>query len=350
MAGKRLRLSEAETNLIESIRENPNAEDFLKACEAKGINPADVRQYWDKDKRYSIQVKGSDKDWNGLIDQAAQRLNDYSPNFNEFKRSKVKDPHCLVLDPADIHIGKLASFVETGGKYDIETAIQRVDEGVEGILNKSYGFNLDKIILVIGNDVLHIDTPHATTTSGTKQDTSGMWHEMFKAAEQMYVRIIERLLPICDIEVVYNPSNHDYQSGYMLAQTIQAYFRLCKNVTFNVDISHRKYTKYGNSMIATSHGDGAKLDQTPQLMAYEQPVMFAQCKYRYIYLHHIHHKQTHKFTVAKDYIGITAEYLRSPSSSDSWHDRNGFTGAKVAIEGFIHSKENGQIARLTHHV
>jgi len=83
-------------------------------------------------------------------------------------------------------------------------------------------------------------------------------------------------------------------------------------------------------------------------MATENPLMWNECKYRYIYLHHIHHKQSTKFMNGKDYIGVTVEYLRSPSEADSWHDRNGYKGSKVAIEGFIHSFESGQVARITH--
>ena len=102
-------------------------------------------------------------------------------------------------------------------------------------------------------------------------------------------------------------------------------------------------------MIGTNHGDGAKMENIPLLMAQEQPQMWANTKYRYCYLHHIHHKQRNQFMNGKDYIGVTIEYLRSPSSSDSWHHRNGYTGNKKAIEGFIHHKEYGQIARLTHY-
>jgi len=67
-------------------------------------------------------------------------------------------------------------------------------------------------------------------------------------------------------------------------------------------------------------------------------------------LHHLHHKQTHKFMSGKDFIGVTAEYLRTPSPSDSWHTKQGYVGSKKAIEAFVHSFENGQVARLTHHV
>mgnify|MGYP003331832918 CR=1 FL=1 len=55
-----------------------------------------------------------------------------------------------------------------------------------------------------------------------------------------------------------------------------------------------------------------------------------------------------KFKSGKDYQGVTVEYLRSPSGTDSWHHRNGYQHAPKAIEAFIHSKNFGQVARLTH--
>jgi len=52
--------------------------------------------------------------------------------------------------------------------------------------------------------------------------------------------------------------------------------------------------------------------------------------------------------MSKDHIGITIESLRSPSGTDVWHHNKGYTGAPKAVEGFIHHKEYGQVARLTH--
>ena len=339
---------------IENISNNTALDTHLVD---RGIDREDVMsvKHWQSasgEYRFSVVTK-KDAGGTSLKEQFAPILKDlqsYSPKFDKFKRSRVTDPHCLVLDPADVHVGKLATVSETGSHYDIEKAVSQVDEGIDGILNKSFGFNIDKVIFVIGNDCLHIDNTKRTTSNGTPQDTSGMWHEAFIAAKEMYVRAIERILPYSDVEIIFNPSNHDYMSGFMLAQTIEAYFRWSTNVTFDVSICHRKYTKYGVNMIATSHGDGAKLADTPLLMATEAPQMFADCPYRYIYLHHLHHKQTHKFMSGKDFIGVTAEYLRTPSPSDSWHHKNGFVGSKKAIEGFIHSFDNGQVARLTHHI
>ena len=114
------------------------------------------------------------------------------------------------------------------------------------------------------------------------------------------------------------------------------------NITFDVSIKHRKYYQYGKNLIGSTHGDGAKIDSLASLMAHETPKMWSDTKHRYFYTHHLHHK------TGKDLIGCTVEALRSPSGTDSWHHRNGYTGSPKAIEGFLHHKEYGQIARLTH--
>ena len=159
------------------------------------------------------------------------------------------DACLLVVDPADIHIGKLASSFETGEDYNNQIAVNRVKEGVDGILRKSSGFNIDQIVLVVGNDILHIDTPRRTTTSGTPQDTDGMWYENFLIAKKLYIDVIDQLMKVADVHIMYNPSNHDYTNGFFLADAIKSWYKDCENVSFDVSISHRKYYQYGNSLI-----------------------------------------------------------------------------------------------------
>lgn len=254
---------------------------------------------------------------------------------------KQDDEHLLIVDPADIHIGKLAESFETGEDYNNQIAVQRVREGVEGILHKARGFRIDKILFVGGNDILHIDTPRRMTTSGTPQDTEGMWYSNFLIAKELYIEVLNRLLKVADVHFVYNPSNHDYTHGFFLADVIQTYFKDCKNITFDCSIAHRKYFVYGDNLIGTSHGDGGKTQDLPLTMAHESPD-WSRCKHRYFYIHHFHHK------VSKDYMGVCVEALRSPSGTDSWHHRNQYQHAPKAIEGFIHHPKFGQIARLTH--
>lgn len=283
-----------------------------------------------------------------IRDDFIQQMKKHSPKFKKIKRVRNSEEHLLVIDPADLHIGKLAIESETGNTYNVDKAVQRALEGVHGILNKAKSFGISKIMLVIGNDVLHTDNNKKTTTLGTPQDVSTNWYQAYIAARDMYIEVINHLVKTADVHVVHNPSNHDLTHGTLLADCLSVYFGKHKNITFDVGLKHRKYFEYGNSLIATSHGDGAKEKDLPLIMADESPQMWANTKYRYWYCHHIHHKQKTKWRDGKDYIGVTVEYLRSPSGTDYWHHKNAFL-SKKAIEGFIHSKTHGQIARLSHY-
>ena len=269
-------------------------------------------------------------------------MKNYSPKYPKLKRRELIDPHLLVIDPADVHIGKLCDSFETGEDYNSQIAVKRVLEGVQGIITKSKGYEINKILFIAGNDILHIDTPKRQTTSGTAQDTDGMWFTNFLIARRLYVDVLEMLLTVADVHFVYNPSNHDYTHGFFLAQTIETWFRRNKNITFDCSISHRKYYQYGKNLIASTHGDGAKEKDLPLLMAQESAESWACTKYRYIYTHHIHHK------ILKDYIGVTVESLRTPSGTDGWHHRNGYQHNPKAVEGFLHNPNHGQVAKFIH--
>jgi len=323
---------------------------FAKDLIGNGFDGENWSHGWLKNDKTSIFIRNENgfMSYEDIKDELVAEMRKYAPKYPTIKRSKITDGHLLIIDPADVHIGKLAMSEETGSEYNIKLAKQRCIDGVNGIIQKAQGFPIDKIIFVIGNDILHVDNPFRTTTAGTKQDTDGMWWQAFKEAKDMYVSILENLLTIADVHVVFCPSNHDYASGFMLADSLASWFHNNKNVTFDCRIIHRKYVQYGTNMLGFDHGDGAKERDTKDLMADEEPQMWAKTKFRYAFKHHIHHKKKAHFQSGADFIGVTVEYLRTPSESDGWHSRNGYIAPK-AVEGFIHSKTNGQVARLTHY-
>ena len=55
-----------------------------------------------------------------------------------------------------------------------------------------------------------------------------------------------------------------------LADSISSWYSKCKNITFDTSIAHRKYYRYHNNLIGTTHGDGAKPQDLPILMAQRQ--------------------------------------------------------------------------------
>jgi len=357
--GKRLRLSPEEVEMIYESRAtetNINNNTVLDIHLAeRGIDKKDVVsvKHWQSaggEFRFSVVTKEdmslNEKD---LLSKVSRFIDQYSPHYPTIKTKNTNASHLLVINPADIHIGKYANGVETGSEYDVETACMRVLEGLEGLVAKSEGFEIEKILFCIGNDVLHIDNVYGTTTKGTYQDTDGKWWEHFEIGLALYVRCVEILREIAPVDVIHCMSNHDYQSGFHLAHALKSWFRKDKRITFDVGVAHRKYYQYGTNLIGLEHGDGAKMDSLPLLMAQEKPEMWSSTKYRYWYLHHLHHKVKHKWRDAKDFIGVTVEYMRSPSGTDSWHNRKGFSGVLKAVEGFVHERNSGQVARLVHY-
>jgi len=337
----RYRLKQDEADIVHQYRA------IKKEANSLGLDEKDVKHGWIKNKEASLFFKnpnfnGQQDKFNEFKDELINSIAEHSPSYPTITRTQGTEGHLLVIDPADIHIGKLCDAFETGEEYNSQIAVQRVLEGVQGILDKSAGFNIDKILFVGGNDILHIDTPRRTTTSGTPQDTDGMWYRNFLTAKQLYVEILEKLIALADVHFVFNPSNHDYTHGFFLADCIKTHFRQATNITFDCSLQHRKAYRYGENLIGTTHGDGAKQQDLPLLLATEFPMDWSLTKHRYVYMHHVHHK------LSKDYQGVTVESLRSASGTDSWHHRNGYQHAPKAIEGFLHHKKHGQIARLSH--
>jgi hypothetical protein len=337
----------------EAIKELNRGSVVDEAVQQGGLKDNTWKTAWLKTDDVSVYVRNPDYkeetiDYDTLRLDMIEEMKQLSPVVKQYKRKPITDPHCLVLDIADPHFGKLATVGGTGSFYNVDLAIERAIEASEDLINASKPYNIDKVFFIIGNDVLHTDNTTGSTTKGTSQNIDGMWYDNFKIARMVYAQIIQRLTSIAPVHVIHCPSNHDYMTGFMLADSISCFFHANKNVTFDASNRHRKYTTYGKNLLAFSHGDGAKVDQVPYLAAHEEPQMWADTIYRYCFLHHIHHKEVFKFRSGKDFIGMTIEYLRSPSEADQWHADKGFVGAKIAIESFIHHPTKGQVARHTH--
>lgn len=276
----------------------------------------------------------------------------------------------LVIDIADLHIGKLCVASETGFAYDREEAVRRGIEGCRALLDKAQLHGVAHILFVLGNDVIHIDKPNKTTTSGTPQDTEGTLHVMWDDALAFYVACIDMCRQVAPVSLLYCPSNHDWFAGFALARAIRAWYRDCPEVSateYNTSPRHRKYFRFNGNLLGFTHADGAKEADLPALMMDEVPQHLGAARRRYWYLHHLHHKigkrgsgslrrQTEKdligMTVMQDDAGLDEttvpqiEYVRSPSPPDGWHDRNGYVN-RQAVEVFLHDPHAGQVARFT---
>ena len=362
---------------LQRIRRKMNRDPAIQASmDAVGTNMV-PQLAWAKTKNpdgtsYSVLLRPAREEQQDVLAQLTENIRDIasSVTLDLPTRDVPTGGNLLVLDPADVHIGKLSVATETGYAYDDAVAEHRLVEGSRLLVERAMREGVTSVLFVIGNDIAHIDTPHRTTTSGTPQDTSGTIFTIFRVAQRAYVNIVKMLIEHeLDVTIIFNPSNHDWVLGWTLAQTIQALFSGHAQVhtsDYNVSERHRKYFRYGTNLLGLTHADGAKEADLPALMVAEARQHVAECRNRYWYLHHFHHKMRRAVGVRsqdreKDHIGMTImkcgmgamegdnieiEYIRSPSPPDGWHDRNGYVN-RQAVEAFVHHPYDGQISRLT---
>lgn len=320
-----------------------------KAIGEMGELPENVRHAWLKGKGFSLFVKADQFSLEEATQNMVDEVRKYAPKYPPLPPVENPGEHLLVISTPDPHIGKLSTVDETGHHYDIETAVQRCIDGVAGLVAKAEPYALGEILFIIGNDVLHIDNKSRGTTKGTPQDTDGQWWQMVMAARDMYIKVIESLIPLTPRLVVkFNQSNHDFHLGFMLAQILEAWFRHVPNIDWDVTINPRKYHRYGANLIGCCHQDGVKISDLPQIMAIEAREHWGNTRHAHWYTHHVHHRQRFQQRTAKDMPGCTIESLRSPAAPDAWHHKHGYISPK-SMEAFLHHREHGQVSRFTHH-
>ena len=140
MAQYRPRLTAEEFEIINQLRNKHKA--LQEECESTGIPIEDVKYYWYKSDKFSINVRAPKKSYEELKDDIITSMRKHAPTYKKIDRKVVSEPHLLVIDPADIHIGKLAVRSETGEDYNNSIAIQRVIDGVDYLLTKCKAYNL----------------------------------------------------------------------------------------------------------------------------------------------------------------------------------------------------------------
>lgn len=333
---------------------HPNAGGFnYKRIEQEasrlGLDPNTVDHGWIKTEEASLHFVNTlvSKTVADHLEEITSRMEKYAPRYKPIVYKKIKDPHMQLIDVADLHIGKFAFSRDGKQCYDIEKAVYFAEKGVATLLNRTQHLNTELFTFPVGNDILHVDSTANTTTRGTRQDVSGHWIQMVDAAVQMYIKILEDLSQIAPVHVVYNRSNHDEHSGYLVAREVRAWMSRNKNITFTITTNDREYIQYGTSMIGLDHGDGAKTADIINIMASESPRMWGGTVYRYFVRHHVHHFSKREFLSGKDFPGATVLTMRSLSPSDPWHEKMGYVGAPQAIDTLIFDKRYGLVDHMS---
>lgn len=279
-----------------------------------------------------------------LTESLLQSLRDAAP-CGPFVVTRTKAQHMLELDAFDLHLGKLAWSLETGGSdYDLGIAAKDFREALDDSLTKASGFQLSKALLPLGNDLLQTDNLRSETTAGTRVDSDSRYHKMFDAAVKEMRWAVERLkerAPL--VEVVVVPGNHDRLGAFTVGRVLEAVYESDPRVTFQNSPNLRKYVQFGVTLLGFTHGNEEKHNDLPLIMAHEQKQAWADTLFHEWHVGHNHKYKKTRYVAGDSFQGTVIRIIRSLSEADAWHSQKGYIGGRRAIETFVYHLKEGEV-------
>ena len=257
-------------------------------------------------------------------------------------------PPCLFeVDIFDLHFGRLVWSEESGTSFDIKIARTLFISCVRQLIEQAKVYHIERIVFPVGNDFFNVDSKDNTTTDGTPQSEDSRWNKTFKRGRQLLVEAVDILRLVAPVDVVVVAGNHDVQRTFYVGDALECWYNSAHDVQIDNSPKLRKYYQYGKCLIGYTHGKYERAVDLPQIMASEVPQLWAATSFREWHLGHIHHRKEIKWVSTDEFQGTTVRYLRSITSTDAWHYRQGYVNTLRAGEGFIWDKEGGLVCQFT---
>ena len=257
-----------------------------------------------------------------LMEDLSQYTN-YTPKHNKIINGQDTTEHLLEIGAYDLHLGKIGII---GDKYSMDIAEERLMKAIEHMLMRASSFTIDKILFVVGNDLLNTDgdKPVPRTTKGTPQYNSDHHIEMYKRARKLMIMVINELSSICPVHVVVMPGNHDEECIMYLGDALELFYEQNDNVLVDNTRPLMKGFKYGKNLIAFDHGHKMKAEKAVQILPQRFRDMWSDINYCELHRGHLHGVRQNKIGATHEYSGVTVRTLGSMCATDQWHDDKGF--------------------------
>jgi hypothetical protein len=278
---------------------------------------------------YTTNKNKTSSEFKELKNELIKDIRNLSPLQVKTREKNTKDPVALEISIPDFHFGKIdGNSIQEQADIFVETVLELYD--------KSSGYDVERIVMPIGNDLFNSEGMRATTTKGTPQTDNSDWRVNYRIAWMSIVKSINYLAGKAPVDIIVVPGNHDFERTYYLGETLGAYYFNNNNVKVTNNGESRNYYVYGKNLIGYTHGDKEKPHELPLIMAVEQPLLFANTTTRCWHLGHIHKH------MKDEYQGVEVEFLPSLCGADEWHRAMGYIGSKKRATAYIWNKETGK--------
>lgn len=318
---------------------------------AKGITPLyQVRANLERNIQRDAELARA------AYEQAKRDMQAHSPRYGNddlldvLTRGPGTGPVLYEVAPFDAHLGMLAWGKETGGPdYDLSIACRDYVGTVRKSLAFTSLYNTERILFVVGNDLIHADTLQggkiATTTAGTAQDMDGRLPKIFSAARRAVVECVDMCRRIAPTDVLVVSGNHDRHTAYRLGEVVYAWYRLDDRVNVIYSPAKRLPYQYGKNGFLFTHGEEFKRKREPLALIFadEFPRLWAESQYREVHCGHYHATKAKKYDPEPELDetrGVRLRVLAALTSSDAWHVEEGYRHHR-AVTGLAFHRSGG---------
>lgn len=297
--------------------------------ESHGLKPDEWEpaQAWAKTGSASIKYVRRPIDWNEL-------LSSIRPGKYPKPQEPQRNGRMLEVAEVDAHFGKLAWGPESGSDYDLGIADQAHRDAAADFSARLGKERFEKVLLLGGQDSLHIANPEGTTSGGTQMDFDGRFQKIVKTRIEYEVWRVGLWLKKGPVTYVSSPGNHSYVAETMICEVLKAWYRDCPEVSFMDSPADRQYLQFGKVGLGFSHGDKTKPQRARELFAAEAPKIWGDTEFREFHTGHYHSEQVSTGP------GCTHRVLKALCRPDRWHCDSGFI-AMPGSQAFVWDKKAG---------
>lgn len=250
------------------------------------------------------------------------------------------DELCALYPLGDPHIGMLSWHNETEVNFDLKIAERAFVDGLDTLVSRTPAAKVAYLINV--GDFFHAEgDAQVTPRGGHKLDVDCRKARVARVGFSLMRRMIDRLLQRHEQVFVVNArGNHDPEMALMLALWVEAVYEKEPRVTVLGAENPYIYFEFGASLVGIHHGDGAKMEALPQIMAVDRAEAWGNAKFRYWLTGHIHHQSR------KEFPGCVVESFRTMAARDYWHHQKGYRSGR-SLESIVLHQKYGEFARFT---
>lgn len=249
------------------------------------------------------------------------------------------DASCLTVYPmGDPHAGLMAWAKECGEDFDLPIWERQLVGAVDKLVELAPPTK-HALVVELG-DFFHTDnSQNRTMRSGAPLDVDTRWPKILGVGIRAMRRVVDRAKTKHEfVDVIIEIGNHDDHSAIMLAVVLAQYYENDPRVRVDISPALFHYYRFGKCLIGVTHGDKAKPENLPGIMAVDRAKDWGETLHRYWYCGHIHHDRL------KEFAGCTVESFRTLAARDAWHAGQGYRSGRD-MKCLVLHEEHGEIMR-----